>query len=512
MGGRILVVDDSATIRKVVASILERNDFQPVEARDGFHALEQLEQDPAFELILLDFVMPRMNGYQFCRELRSRAEVKALPVVLMSAKGDKIRGQFVQQTGAVDAITKPFDPRGLIAVVEGALSKQKAGRARPVPEAAAMLEEEVVESQRPSSFSWTRDAGVNRARAAMAFAHRVSEALRPELLRDMDEASYDLAFQRALVPDFLAELAPVLGVTLEGQEDDSLSGDIAVISIAEVLQLLSLQRQTGELRVHTRKGASITLSIHEGDLSLATSAGLRGEFQIGRYLVQDAVVAEAELAGVLSEQGVARTEAAAKAQASLFELTISADGAPVSSAKIPRSPKAEGSTPESGVTASGAAAGDISTLFGQLLLAQGRATEEQIRRALARQASELIYEVVRWSSGRFSFKRGEPSAAAKAADLALQTSAIAMEGFRRVDEWRLIEGSFDFENVLYQDPMAIERLARQGKLTKLEATVLEAIDGERTVREVVAGVRASSFDVCKILYQFVNSRLVRIES
>lgn len=516
MGGRILVVDDSATIRKVVASILERNDFQPVEARDGFHALEQLEQDPGFELILLDFVMPRMNGYQFCRELRSRSEVKALPVVLMSAKGDKIRGQFVQQTGAIDAITKPFDPRGLIAVVEGALSKQKAGRARPVPDAAAMLEEEVVESQRPSSFSWTRDAGLNRARAAMAFAHRVGEALRPELLRDMDEQSYDLAFQRTLVPDFLAELVEVLGVTAEGQEEDSLSGDIAVISIAEVLQLLSLQRQTGELRVRTRKGASITLSIHEGDLSLATSAGLHGEFQIGRYLVQDGVVPEAELAEVLKEQGVARTEAAAKAQASLVELTISADGAPVSSAKLPRTPKPgaalDAGMPESGVTDTHAAKGDISTLFGQLLLAQGRATEEQIRRALVRQASELIYEVVRWSSGRFSFKRGELSAAAQAADLALQTSAIAMEGFRRVDEWRLIEGSFDFENVLYQDPMAIERLARQGKLTKLEATVLEAIDGERTVREVVAGVRASSFDVCKILYQFVNSRLVRIES
>jgi CheY-like chemotaxis protein len=60
-------------------------------------------------LVLLDFVMPRMNGYQFCRELRAKDELKNLPVVLMSAKGDKIRGQFVKQTGAVDAITKPFD-------------------------------------------------------------------------------------------------------------------------------------------------------------------------------------------------------------------------------------------------------------------------------------------------------------------------------------------------------------------------------------------------------------------
>ncbi len=83
--------------------------------------------------MLLDFVMPRMNGYQFCRELRAHPELKNLPVVLMSAKGDKIRGQFVQQTGATDAITKPFDARGLVAVVEAALKKQEEGRARPVP-------------------------------------------------------------------------------------------------------------------------------------------------------------------------------------------------------------------------------------------------------------------------------------------------------------------------------------------------------------------------------------------
>src|SRR3954465_13042395 len=94
----------------------------------------------------------RMNSYQFWRELRADPKLKNLPVVLMSAKGDKIRGQFVQQTGAIDAITKPFDARGLIAVIEGALKKHVEGRARPVPEADAMPEEEgdsSVENFRP---------------------------------------------------------------------------------------------------------------------------------------------------------------------------------------------------------------------------------------------------------------------------------------------------------------------------------------------------------------------------
>src|SRR3954451_23844534 len=87
--------------------------------------------------------MPRMNGYQFCRELRSNPANRTLTVVLMSAKGDKIRGTFVQQTGAVDAITKPFDARALVTVVEGALSKTTDGRSRPVPEGEKMPEEEL---------------------------------------------------------------------------------------------------------------------------------------------------------------------------------------------------------------------------------------------------------------------------------------------------------------------------------------------------------------------------------
>src|SRR5689334_23940544 len=129
MAARVLVVDDSPTIRKLVSAILTRHDYEATQAQDGQAGLERLRQG-GVDLVLLDFVMPRMNGYQFCREMRADESLRHLPVVLMSAKGDKIRGQFVQQTGAIDAITKPFDARGLLAVVEGALQKTAEGRIR----------------------------------------------------------------------------------------------------------------------------------------------------------------------------------------------------------------------------------------------------------------------------------------------------------------------------------------------------------------------------------------------
>jgi CheY-like chemotaxis protein len=130
MSKRVLVIDDSPTIRKVVTAILERSGYGASAAADGQHGLEALTNGERFDLVLLDFVMPRMNGYQFCRAIRAHERLRNLPIVLMSAKSDRIREQFVQQTGAVDAITKPFDAQALVTVIENAIRRIELGTAR----------------------------------------------------------------------------------------------------------------------------------------------------------------------------------------------------------------------------------------------------------------------------------------------------------------------------------------------------------------------------------------------
>jgi len=461
MRARILVVDDSPTIRRVVGSILERHGYDTLLAEDGQEALELLATEHV-DLVLLDFVMPRLNGYQFCRELRADPNLKNLPVVLMSAKGDKIRGQFVQQTGANDAITKPFDARGLIAVIEGALNKHTEGRGRPVPEAGSMPEEDdsSAENFRPSRATFSDDPGLRRMQAAQEFGLALNQVLTRELVKSPDLppellATVGGAMQRAITPDTLGALFTLLKMLTMGENTrDALSGDISVISIAEVLQLLDLQRQTGVLSIFTRH-SEITLFVKTGRLEFAASRGLRVEFRIGRYLVEDGTVTQDELRTVLDNRAGSKR------------------------------------------------------LLGELLVQLGMATDEQVKRALVRQTHELVYEVVRWKIGRFAVSVGGENPAATKAALGLETGGLVMEGFRRVDEWRLIEGSFDFDEVLYQDTVAIERLGQDTNLTRQERAVLTAIDGERSIREIVDLTGGSSFELCKILYQFLNSRLVR---
>lgn len=116
-GKTILVVDDSATVRKLIAGKLEKSGHHVVCAVDGVEALERLEEELP-DLVLLDITMPRMDGYEVCKQIRANPAAKDLPVVMISGKDgffDKVRGRMAGTTGYV---TKPFGPETLMKALE----------------------------------------------------------------------------------------------------------------------------------------------------------------------------------------------------------------------------------------------------------------------------------------------------------------------------------------------------------------------------------------------------------
>jgi twitching motility two-component system response regulator PilG len=115
--GRILVVDDSPTICKLVSLTLEKHGYPVIAAASGLEALAKLN-DGLPSLILLDITMPGMDGYQLCKIIKGNQETASIPVVMLTGKDgffDKVKGRMA---GSSDYITKPFAPETLLRAVE----------------------------------------------------------------------------------------------------------------------------------------------------------------------------------------------------------------------------------------------------------------------------------------------------------------------------------------------------------------------------------------------------------
>lgn len=122
MSAKILVVDDDLESLKLIGMILQAKGYQIVAARDGQQALERAFQE-APDLVILDVMMPGMDGYAVCQRLRADPRTSTIPIVMFTAKGqlaDKVIGL---QSGADEYLTKPIHPRELIAHVEALLAR-----------------------------------------------------------------------------------------------------------------------------------------------------------------------------------------------------------------------------------------------------------------------------------------------------------------------------------------------------------------------------------------------------
>jgi hypothetical protein len=149
-------------------------------------------------------------------------------------------------------------------------------------------------------------------------------------------------------------------------------------------------------------------------------------------------------------------------------------------------------------------------LFGADLVERGLISPAALNRAMTRQTSELAYETLRWRAGFFQFRRTDdlPPVARQAA-LALNVDRMLLEGYRRVDDWRVIEREIaSFDEVFVRNEDKVNALAR-GTFTRDELAVLAEVDGRHTVREVVRKLRMGSYDVSKIFFRLRRARLVR---
>lgn len=120
---KILVVDDESRMRKLVKDFLTKSNYEVLEAGDGSEALDIFYETKDISLIILDVMMPKMDGWQVCREIRATSKV---PIIMLTAKADERDELQGFQLGVDEYIAKPFSPKILVARVEAILRRTNA--------------------------------------------------------------------------------------------------------------------------------------------------------------------------------------------------------------------------------------------------------------------------------------------------------------------------------------------------------------------------------------------------
>lgn len=120
----VLVVEDSLTQREMICALLKKSGLKVAVARDGREALDYLEKFSP-DAVILDIIMPRMNGYEVCRQLKSNPKTQDIPVILCSTKSEEFDRYWGLRQGADAYIVKPFQPAELISTLKQLLRKQK---------------------------------------------------------------------------------------------------------------------------------------------------------------------------------------------------------------------------------------------------------------------------------------------------------------------------------------------------------------------------------------------------
>jgi two-component system alkaline phosphatase synthesis response regulator PhoP len=128
--GKILVVDDEIYIVHILDFSLGMEGYEVITALDGEQALEKVKTEKP-DLIVLDIMMPKLDGYEVCKNIKSSADTQHIPVILLSAKGRNVDQKLGFDVGADDYITKPFSPRKLVERINQLLGQTVSERPTP---------------------------------------------------------------------------------------------------------------------------------------------------------------------------------------------------------------------------------------------------------------------------------------------------------------------------------------------------------------------------------------------
>lgn len=424
-GEKILNIDDSPTVQRLIEMILSSQGYQVVLASDGEAGIAKAKAEKP-SVILVDFVMPKMNGFQVCKVLKEDPEFKDTPIILVTSKGDKIGSKFVDVLGITEYFTKPFQPEELLAKIREVIDKKPAS-ALSAPDIAFSKPAGSPSSPSPS----TLPAGLEN------------------MVRQIVEKAFDEFIHKSLPELIRRELAKAPASAQAG-----IQGDLASFRIAEVMQLLGLQRQTGRLTL-SRSGENADIYFRDGAVVCATSACNGGKLDMAGLLKKTCRLEEDSVQHVLR----------------IAEMT----GQPIDS------------------------------ILAQEKMVDPRTFSDNLRR----HTESAVYKTMAWRDGDFFFEKTTPPV--YATPVQIKVDDLLLEGARRADEWTLIEQKIPNFGMVFEPMIGnAEELTTRG-MSDIDLKVFSLIDGRRTIQDIIDNACLGDFDVAKSMFILLSVNLIRIK-
>ncbi|MBI1948487.1 MAG: response regulator [Deltaproteobacteria bacterium] len=452
---RVLVVDDSPTIRRVVSQVLRQAGYDVATADDAEAGIAEARAVKP-DLILLDFVMPGMNGYQFVKRLDAE-DASDAPIVLMTTRSDQVPEGALRALGVVDAITKPFSPDAILAVVAHCLEKHGGQQRAETTRVTSLAHADHV----PEPGAEEPAGSTGRADDVLKSISRLLvDALAARDVKDADGVANSIcADLRAGLPALPLQEALHL-------PRPSLAGDLAAVPLPEVLQLLKFQGQTGVLLVALTDEPNpprFEIAVRHGMIIGVRARDVRSDLLLGNYFLAGGMVSRAQLDAMLAKPA----------------------GTPI----------------------------------GQRLVEAGLITTEQLRRCVGAQAQDLMTELLRARRGFFGLRRGDDMIEAPVVSPGFSVDGLLFEALRRIDEWAVIETavpSLDARFSLVSSDVA-DLAPDELEVLSVFAGGAGAGDAVKdgaplSVRDVLRLLHLRAFDACRVLYRLcMVRRLVRVD-
>ena len=456
---RVLGIDDSLTIRKLLEMVFTRAGYAFELAATGEEGISRAKRSPP-DLILLDYVLPDMKGLDVANALSQDEKTKGVPIVLMSAKSDDLRGLFRNLPSVVDFVSKPFTPPEISFLVADLLEK----RARQAAPAADSAKVDKAAEPAPSLFTHTQ-----KETAARALFARLRDrfALIPDWFKAMGDSSPAPYFaKKILTPELmdgmLSALTPTYqevlgasarGVRAPGGDTALLEGQTSIIPLTHLLKELLACGRTGVLVV-------------EGETRRSFIYLRRGETIFATHNRPDEYARQASAdSGTVPKDEVERAEAEQRQTGKPVFVTYAAAG------KFP--------------------AADLPLVLYQ-------------------QGKRVLLEAT--SAGPAPFQWLDQSALPSYVDAygrPYSLDQITLERLRQVDDWAQIELHVPSLDMVFRRGEGFSGNLRRFELTDNERRVLTLVDGRNTVRHIIERSGLPTFEVFHVLFRMGQVGLVR---